>query len=380
MDFTLDSDQKLIQDMVREFATNELEPVAEEIDRSGEFPWTNIKKMAELGLMGMIVPEKYGGGGMSFVSLAIAVEEISRVCASTGVIVAVNQTLSAYPILKFGDDAQKQKYLPILAKAEKLGAFGLTEANAGSDPAALETHAKLDGDHYILNGSKRFITNGGEAGIFIVFASTDKEKGHKGISAFIIERDFPGFSVGKHEDLMGLRATANCELLFEDCKVPKENLMGEEGQGFKIALHTIDTSRIDIGAQAVGIAQGAMEASLKYSKERKTFGKPICEYEMIQSKLAEMATRIDAARLLVYRAAAMKDAGIERFSKEAAMAKYMASEACMYSVREAVQIYGGYGYTKDYAVERFFRDAKVMEIYEGTSEIQKIVIARNLLA
>jgi butyryl-CoA dehydrogenase len=380
MDFTLDSDQKLIQEMVREFATNELEPVAEEIDRSGEFPWTNIKKMAELGLMGMIVPEKYSGGGMSFVSLAIAVEEISRACASTGVIVAVNQTLSAYPILKFGDDSQKQKYLPLLAKAEKLGAFGLTEANAGSDPAALETHAKLDGDHYILNGSKRFITNGGEAGIFIVFASTDKEKGHKGISAFIIERDFPGFSVGKHEDLMGLRATANCELLFEDCKVPKENLLGEEGQGFKIALHTIDTSRIDIGAQAVGIAQGAMDASLKYSKERKTFGKPICEYEMIQSKFAEMATRIDAARLLVYRAAAIKDAGIERFSKEAAMAKYMASEACMYSVREAVQIYGGYGYTKDYAVERFFRDAKVMEIYEGTSEIQKIVIARNLLA
>ena len=380
MDFTLDSDQKLIQDMVREFATNELEPVAEEIDRSGEFPWTNIKKMAELGLMGMIVPEKYGGGGMSFVSLAIAVEEISRACASTGVIVAVNQTLSAYPILKFGDDSQKQKYLPVLAKAEKLGAFGLTEANAGSDPAAMETHAKLDGDHYIINGSKRFITNGGEAGIFIVFASTDKEKGYKGISAFIIERDFPGFSVGKHEDLMGLRATANCELLFEDCKVPKENLLGEEGQGFKIALHTIDTSRIDIGAQAVGIAQGALDASLKYSKERKTFGKPICEYEMIQSKLAEMATRIDAARLLVYRAAAMKDAGIERYSKEAAMAKYMASEACMYSVREAVQIYGGYGYTKDYAVERFFRDAKVMEIYEGTSEIQKIVIARNLLA
>jgi len=380
MDFTLDSDQKLIQDMVREFATNELEPVAEEIDRSGEFPWTNIKKMAELGLMGMIVPEKYGGGGMSFVSLAIAVEEISRACASTGVIVAVNQTLSAYPILKFGDDSQKQKYLPVLAKAEKLGAFGLTEANAGSDPAAMETHAKLDGDHYIINGSKRFITNGGEAGIFIVFASTDKEKGYKGISAFIIERDFPGFSIGKHEDLMGLRATANCELLFEDCKVPKENLLGEEGQGFKIALHTIDTSRIDIGAQAVGIAQGALDASLKYSKERKTFGKPICEYEMIQSKLAEMATRIDAARLLVYRAAAMKDAGIERYSKEAAMAKYMASEACMYSVREAVQIYGGYGYTKDYAVERFFRDAKVMEIYEGTSEIQKIVIARNLLA
>lgn len=379
MNFTLDSNQKLIQDMVREFAVNELEPTAEEIDRSGEFPWTNIKKMAELGLLGMIVPEEFGGGGMDFVSLAIAVEQISKACASTGIIVAVNQSLVEYPILQFGNDSQKKKYLPLMARAEKIGAFGLTESNAGSDPAAMETTARLDGDHYILNGSKRFITNGGEAGIFVVFAVTDKEKGHKGISSFIVERDFPGFSVGKHEDLLGLRATANCELLFDDCKVPKENLLGEEGEGFKIALHTIDTSRIDIGAQAVGIAQGALEASVKYSKERKQFGKFICEYEMIQSKLAEMATRTDAARLLVYKAASIKDEGVSRFSKEAAMAKYMASEACMYSVREAVQIYGGYGYTKDYPVERFFRDAKCMEIYEGTSEIQKIVIARSLL-
>lgn len=380
MKFTLDSNQKLIQDMVREFATNELEPNAADIDNSGEFPMANIKKMAELGLMGMIVPESHGGGGMDFVSLAIAVEEISKACASTGVIVAVNQTLTAYPILKFGTEEQKKKYLPLLASAQQIGAFGLTEANAGSDPAAMETTAVLDGDHYVLNGSKRFITNGGEAGIFIVFAITDKEKGYKGISTFLVEKDTPGFSLGKHEELMGLRATANCELLFDECKVPKENLLGEEGQGFKIALHTIDTSRIDIGAQAVGIAQAALDASIKYSKERKTFGKPICEYEMIQSKLAEMATRIESARLLVYKAAALKDEGVEKYTKEAAMAKYMAAEACMYSVREAIQVYGGYGYTKDYPVERFFRDAKVMEIYEGTSEIQKIVIARSLLS
>lgn len=380
MNFELDSNQKLIQEMVREFAVNELEEKAVEIDGSREFPWENVKKMAGLGLLGIIVPEDLGGGGMDFLSLAIAVEEISRVCASTGVITAVTQTLTAYPILKFGTDEQKKKYIPPLVKGEALGAFGLTEAGAGSDPAGLETTAKLDGDNYILNGSKRFITNGEEAGTFVVFAATDKEKGHKGITAFIVEKDFEGFSVGEHEVLMGLRATGNCELIFDDCKVPKENVLGEEGMGFKIALHTIDTSRIDIGAQAVGIAQGAMDAAIAYSKERKTFGKPICEYQMIQSKFAEMATRIESARLLVYRAAQMKDAGAEKYSKEAAMAKYAAAEACMYTVREAVQVYGGYGYTKDYPVERYFRDAKVMEIYEGTSEIQKIVIARNVLA
>jgi len=380
MNFELDSNQKLIQEMVRDFAVKELEPAAVEIDKTQEFPWSNLKKMAALGLLGMIIPEEFGGGGMDFLSLAIAIEEISRVCASTGVIVAVNQTLAAYPIMQFGNESQQKKYLPLLARGDTMGAFALTEANAGSDPAAIETTAKLEGDHYILNGSKRFITNGGEAGIFIVFAKTDKEKGHKGISAFVIEKELPGFSVGEHEDLMGLRATANCELLFDDCRVPKENLLSDEGEGFKIALNTIDTSRIDIGAQAIGIAQGALDAAVKYSKERKTFGKPICEYEMIQEKLAEMVTRIEAGRLLVYKAACIKDAGISRYTKEAAMAKYMASEACMYTVREAIQIYGGYGYTKDYPVERFFRDAKVMEIYEGTSEIQKIVIARSLLA
>lgn len=379
MNFELESNQKLIRDMVREFAVKELEEKAVEIDKSREFPWDSLKKMAELGLLGMIVPEKYGGGGMDFVSLAIAVEEISRACASTGVIVAVNNTLTAYPIMKFGNEDQKKKYLPLLSQGKKIGAFALTEPNAGSDPAGMETTAKLDGDHYIINGSKRFITNGQEAGIFVVFAKTDLEKGHKGVSAFIVEKEFAGFSVGEHEDLLGLRATGNCELMFDDCKVPKENLLGEEGQGFKIALHTIDTSRIDIGAQAIGIAQGALEAAVKYSKERVQFGKAICEFGMIQDKLAEMDSRITAARLLVYWAAAKKDGGAERYSREAAMAKYMAAEACMYSVREAIQVYGGYGYTKDYPVERFYRDAKVMEIYEGTSEVQKIVIARSLL-
>lgn len=380
MNFELDSNQKLIQEMVREFAVKELEEKAVEIDESREFPWENVKKMAGLGLLGIIAPEELGGGGMDFLSLAIAVEEISRVCASTGVIAAVTQTLTQYPILRFGTEEQKKNYIPPLVRGDVLGAFGLTEAGAGSDPAGIETTAKLEGDVFVLNGSKRFITNGEEAGTFIVFATTEKDKGHKGITAFVVEKGFEGFSVGEHEDLMGLRATGNCELIFDDCRVPGENVLGEVGMGFKIALHTIDTSRIDIGAQSVGIAQGAMDAAIAYSKERKTFGKPICEYQMIQSKLAEMATRIEGARLLVYRAAQLKDTGAERYSKEAAMAKYAAAEACMYTVREAVQVYGGYGYTKDYPVERYFRDAKVMEIYEGTSEIQKIVIARNLLA
>lgn len=380
MDFDLNADQKMIQDMVRKFADTELEPFAAEIDKTQEFPWENLKKMAKLGLLGIVIPEEYGGAGSDFVSLAVAVEEISRVCASTGVIVAVNNSLTAYPIHHFGNEEQRKKYLPLLCKGEKLGALGITEPNAGSDVVAMETTAKLEGDHYILNGTKRFITNGGEAGIFVIFAYTDKEKGHKGIDAFIVEKDASGFSVGKHEDLMGIRATANCELMFDDCKIPKENLLGEEGQGFKICMHTLDVSRIDIGAQAVGLAQGALDAAVKYSKERKAFGKPICEFEMVQSMLAEMATQISAARFLVYYAAFVKDKGVPRFSKEAAMSKWFASEMVVNVTRKATQIYGGYGYTKDYAVERYYRDAKIMELYEGTSEIQKIVIARSLLA
>jgi butyryl-CoA dehydrogenase len=379
MNFELNTDQKMLQGMVREFAQAELEPKAAEIDRSGEFPWDNLKKIADLGLLGITIPEEYGGAGFDFLSLAIATEEISRVCANVGVIVAVNNSLVAYPIQTFGSEEQKRRFLPDLASGRRIGAFGLTEPNAGSDPASMESTAVLEGDHYILNGTKRFITNGGEAGIYVVFAYTDKSKRHKGISAFIVERGTPGFSLGKHEDIMGLRATANCELIFEDAKVPKENLLGKEGEGFKIAMQTLDVSRIDIGAQSVGIAQGAFDAALKYSKERKQFGKPICEFEFIQGMLAEMATKISAARFLVYHAAWLKDRGVPRFSKEAAMAKWFASDLAVEATRKAIQIHGGYGYTKDYAVERLYRDAKCMEIYEGTTEIQKIVVARNLL-
>ncbi len=379
MDFDLTSDQKMLQTEVRKFAEAELGPVAPDIDKSGEFPWDNLKKMAELGLLGIIVPEEYGGAGFDFVSLAIAIEEISRVCATTGVIVAVNNSLTGYPIMQFGNDAQKKKYLPLLASGKKIGAFGLTEPNAGSDVAAMEATARLDGDHYILNGTKRFITNAGEAGVFIVFAYTNKELKHKGISVFIVERDTPGFSLGKHEDLMGIRATANCELIFEDAKIPKENLLGEENGGFKICMNTLDVSRIDIGAQAVGIAQGALDEAITYSKERKAFGQPICNFEMIQSMLAEMATQIQAARLLVYYAGYCKDKGMHRFSRESAMSKYYAAMIAVDVARMALQIHGGYGYTKDYPIERLYRDAKILELYEGTSEIQKIVIARDLL-
>jgi butyryl-CoA dehydrogenase len=329
--------------------------------------------------MGVVIPEQYGGAGMDFTSLAIIVEEISRVCASTGVITAVNNSLAAYPIYHFGTEEQRKKYLPDLCSGKKIGAIGITEANAGSDPASMETMAVLEGDHYKLNGSKLWITNGEVAETFIVFAYTDPSVRHKGMSAFIVEKDFPGFSIGKHENLLGIRATGNCELIFDDCMVPKANILGEEGHGFKIVMHTLDVSRIDIGAQGVGISQGALDAAVKYAKERVQFGKPIAEFEMIQDMFAEMATQTDAARLLVYRAATMKDAGVERFTREAAMAKYYAAEVVVDVTRKAVQIYGGYGYSKDYPVERMYRDAKIIEIYEGTSQIQKIVIARNVL-
>lgn len=380
MDFSLTEDQTMIRNMAREFATKELEPLAAKIDESGEFPHESIKKMAGLGLLSMTIPEKYGGAQFDFQALAIAIEEISRACGSSGVITAVHNSLAAWPIANWGTDEQKQQYLPKMATGELLGAFGLTEPNAGSDPGAMEAKAVLKGDKYILNGAKRFITNGGAGHVFIIFAKTDPAAGTKGITAFIVDRDSKGFSLGKHENLMGLRATANCELVFEDCEVPAANVLGGVGQGFKVALGTLDVSRIDIGAQAVGIAQAALDKSLAYSKERKQFGKPICEFEMIQGKFADMATSIAAARLLVLNAAFQKDSGKQRFSKESAMAKFFAAQTAVEVTREAVQILGGYGYTKDYPVERYFRDAKCMEIYEGTSEIQRIVIARSLLA
>ena len=378
MNFDLTSDQKMLQDQVKKFADSVLAPVAPDIDKSAEFPWDNIKKMAKLGLLGIIIPEEYGGAGFDYISLAIAIEEISRACASTGVIVAVNNSLVGYPIMQFGNEEQKKKYLPLLCKGEKLGAFGLTEPNAGSDVAAMESTARLDGDAYILNGTKRFITNAGEAGVYVVFAYTNKELKHKGISTFIVERDIPGFSLGKHEDLMGIRATANCEMIFEDVRIPKESLLGKEGEGFKICMNTLDVSRIDIGAQAVGIAQSALDEAVRYSKERKAFGQPICNFQMVQSMLAEMATEIQAARMLVYFAGHCKNKGMTRFSLESAMAKYYAASIAVDVARKAVQIHGGYGYTKEYPIERIYRDAKILELYEGTSEIQKVVIAREL--
>jgi butyryl-CoA dehydrogenase len=378
MNFELTENQKLIQETMRKFAQEELEPKAAEIDRRGEFPLENIKKLADLGMMGIIVPEKYGGSELDFVSLAVAIEEISKVCATTGVITAVHNSLVCYPILTFGTEAQKAKYLPELASGRKLGAFALTEPNAGSDPASLETTARLDGDYYILNGTKRFITSASQAEIFIVLATIDRTKAHKGICAFIVERETPGLSIGKHEDLMGMRGSGNSEVILEDCRVPKENILGKEGEGFKIAMNLLDASRIDIGAQAVGIAQGAFEKALQYSKERKQFGRVIYEFEMIQAKLAEMVMKISAARLLTYYAAYLKDKGVGNISKESSIAKLYASTIAVEVTREAVQIFGGYGYTKDYPVERYYREAKCLEIYEGTSEIQKIVIARNL--
>jgi butyryl-CoA dehydrogenase len=379
MDFALTQDQKMVRDMVREFATKELEPIAAEIDESREFPTATLKKMAGLGLMGVVIPEKYGGAGMDFTTLAIICEEISRVCASHGVITAVTNSLCAYPLYHFGTEEQRKKYLPDLCSGKVLGAIGITEPNAGSDPAGMETTAVLKGDHYVVNGTKAWITNGQAAGTFIIFAYTDPSQRHKGMSAFIVGKDFQGFSVGKHENLMGIRATGNCELIMDECVVPKENLLGKEGDGFKILMHTLDTSRIDIGAQGVGISQGALDASVKYAKERKQFGQAIGEFEMVQDMIAQMSALTDAARLLVYRSAWMKDTGVERYTREAAIAKYYAAEVVVAVTRMAVQIHGGNGYSKDYPVERMYRDAKIVEIYEGTSQVQKIVIARAAL-
>jgi butyryl-CoA dehydrogenase len=329
--------------------------------------------------MGVVIPEEYGGAGMDFTTLAIICEEISRVCATHGVITAVNNSLCAYPIYFFGDEDQRKKYLPDLCSGKKIGAIGITEPNAGSDPASMETTAVDKGDHWVLNGTKAWITNGEAAETFVIFAYTDPEERHKGMSAFIVEKDFEGFSVGKHENLMGIRATGNCELIMDECKVPKENLLGELGGGFKVVMHTLDVSRIDIGAQGVGISQGAIDASVKYAKERVQFGKPIAEFEMIQDMIAQMVSQTDAARLLVYRAASMKDAGEKRFTREAAIAKYFSAETVVGVTRMGVQIHGGNGYSKEYPIERMYRDAKIVEIYEGTSQVQKIVIARQAL-
>jgi butyryl-CoA dehydrogenase len=364
--------------MVREFAEKEVAPIASELDKKGEYPTKTLEKMTKLGLLGIIIPTQYGGAGLDTISYSIVVEEISRKCASTGVITSVHNSLASWPIMKYGNEEQKKKYLPKLAKGEKIGAFAATEPNAGSDLGALRTTAELKGDKYIINGDKTFITSGPEAGIIIVFAVTDKEAGPKGISAFIIEDTFKGYKVGSIFEKLGINASKTSELIFENMEVPKENLLGKEGEGYKIALMTLDGGRIGIASQAVGIAQAALDECIEYSMQRQQFGKPISKFQAIQWMIADIATKIEASRYLVYNASYVKDKG-ERFSKEAAMAKLFASETAIETVIKAVQIHGGYGYTKEYTVERLFRDAKITEIYEGTSEVQRMVIAGSLL-
>ena len=374
MNFGLTREQELVRQMVREFAVNEVKPIAAEIDETERFPMENVKKMAELGMMGIPFPKELGGAGGDVLSYIVAVEELSKVCGTTGVIVSAHTSLCASLIYENGTPAQKEKYLVPLAKGEKIGAFGLTEPGAGTDAAGQQTTAVLDGDNYILNGSKIFITNGGVADTFIVFAMTDKSQGTRGISAFIVEKDFPGFSIGKKEDKLGIRASSTTELIFENCIVPKENLIGKEGKGFGIAMKTLDGGRIGIAAQALGIAEGAYEEAVKYMKERKQFGRPLSAFQGLQWMIAEMETKIEAAKLLVYKAAWLKQNKLP-YSVDAAKAKLFAAEVAMEVTTKAVQIHGGYGYTKEYPVERMMRDAKITEIYEGTSEVQKMVIA-----
>lgn len=378
MNFALTKEQEMVRKLMREFGENEVKPLAAEIDETERFPRETVEKMARYDMMGIPFPKKYGGAGGDMLSYAIAVEELSRVCATTGVILSAHTSLGCNPIYQFGNEAQKEKYLIPLAKGEKLGAFGLTEPNAGTDSASQQTVARKEGDHYVLDGTKVFITNGGEADVYIVMAMTDKAKGNKGISAFIVEKDFKGFSIGKKENKMGIRGSSTTELIFENCVVPKENLLGEEGRGFAVAMQTLDGGRIGIAAQALGIAQGALDESVKYMKERKQFNKPLAAFQGLQWMIADMATRIEAARHLVYNAAYRKEKGLS-FSTEAAMAKLFAAETAMEVTTNAVQIYGGYGYTRDYPIERMMRDAKITEIYEGTSQVQKMVIAAKLL-
>ena len=378
MNFTLTKEQELVRQMVRDFAVNEVKPIAAEIDVTERFPMENVKKMGELGMMGIPFPTEFGGAGGDVLSYILAVEELSKVCATTGVILSAHTSLCASLINENGTPEQKEKYLRDLCTGNKIGAFGLTEPGAGTDAAGQQTTAVLDGDNYILNGSKIFITNGGVADTFIVFAMTDKSKGTKGISAFIVEKGFLGFSIGKKEDKLGIRASSTTELIFENCVVPKENLIGREGKGFGIAMKTLDGGRIGIAAQALGIAEGALDEAIKYMKERKQFGRPIAAFQGLQWMVAEMSTKIEAARFLVYKAAWLKE-NKQPYSIDAARAKLYAAELAMDVTTKAVQLFGGYGYTKEYPMERMMRDAKITEIYEGTSEVQKMVISGSLL-
>ncbi|WP_320045859.1 acyl-CoA dehydrogenase [uncultured Ilyobacter sp.] len=380
MNFELPKTHVLFRQMIREFVENEVKPIAADIDEEERFPIETVKKMNDIGLMGIPVPKEYGGAGGDNLMYAMAVEELSKACATTGVIVSAHTSLGMAPILEFGTDAQKKKYLPKMTTGEWLGAFGLTEPNAGTDAAGQQTTAHFDEktNEWVLNGSKIFITNAGYAHVYIIFAMTDKSKGLKGISAFILEADTPGFSVGKKEKKLGIKGSATCELIMEDCRVPKDNLLGAVGKGFKIAMMTLDGGRIGIASQALGISQGALDESISYVKERKQFGRSISVFQNTQFQLADMHTKTEAARMLVY-SAAWKKSNKKPYSQDAAMAKLMAAEIAMEVTTKAVQLHGGYGYTREYPVERMMRDAKITEIYEGTSEVQKMVIAAGLL-
>lgn len=378
MDFSLTKQQALFLQMIREFALKEVAPLAAEIDETERFPQETVEKMAKLGIMGIPFPAEYGGSGGDNVMYSIAVEELSRACATTGVIVSAHTSLCGAPIYEHGTEEQKRRYLPRLASGEWIGAFGLTEPNAGTDAAGQQTTAVKSGDTYVLDGSKIFITNGGPAHVYIVFAMTDKAAGTRGISAFIVEKGTPGFTIGKKEKKLGIRGSATSELIFENCVVPASALLGQEGKGFGIAMKTLDGGRIGIAAQALGIAQGAMDETVKYVKERKQFGRAIGQFQNTQFVLADLETRIAAARLLV-RSAAWKKDRKEAYSVDAAMAKLFAAETAMEMTTKAVQFHGGYGYTREYPVERMMRDAKITEIYEGTSEVQRMVIASALL-
>jgi len=377
LDFSLSEEQKLFQKTIREFCERELKPISDKIDKEEYFPWELYKKMGKMGLMGMTVPQEYGGAGIDRVSYMIALEEISRVCGSTGLTIEAHNSLGIGHIYEHGSEEQRKKYLPRLTSGEAFASWALTEPNAGSDAASIQTTAVLDKDEWVINGTKQFITSGDIAEVVTVMAKTDKTKGAKGISAFIVEKDTPGFKVGQLEDKLGLRGSHTAELIFEDCRIPKENLLGEKNMGFIGAMNILDRGRTAIGAMSVGIARGALEECIEYAKQRQQFGRPISKFQAVQWKIVNMATEIDAARLLVYRAAYLEDQNV-RFTKEASMAKLFASEMAMRATREAIQIFGGYGYTREYPVERYFRDIKLCEIGEGTSEVQRMVIAKQI--
>lgn len=378
MDYLLTEEQIMIRDLARKIATEKIAPVAAELDEKEQFPWEIMKVLAEADLCGVYIEQKYGGMGGGVMELCLVTEELSRACGGIAICFAATG-LGTYPIILFGNEEQKQKYLPDIAAGKKLAAFGLTEAGAGSDAGAIATTAKRSGDHYILNGTKQWITNGGEAEVYTVIAMTDRDKGARGASAFIVEKGTPGFDFGKKEKKMGIRASATRELVFNECKVPKENLLGREGMGFIVAMRTFDKSRPGVAGQAVGIAQGALDHAVKYSRERKQFGKPISSFQGLQFVLADMATEVEAARALTYATARMVDSGAKDIAKESAMAKLFASDVAMKVTTDAVQVLGGYGYMRDYPVEKYMRDAKITQIYEGTNQIQRSVIALELI-